>query len=984
MAEISQPRNDGFARQTEKLQSVRRMLEEGMPECFFLSLKEHTGDLLPLLADLSPASGVRRADFGKVTLLAYYRSEENNLRANSRKMVGCPLASVSVYTSSKPVEFGGKPFSLVVEMYEFATAEAADAAVSFAELAAAFEKQFGVARKAELEELYGRLNFAAVSAMNAEQLAKLADFALHVQGSDTVRVERCEAVSPRFLGFTLALTQPIRQKDLFAQLTEAADVAGFDLMGACFCELTKGGAETDFHHQSVTVASLTLQFRQGGEAPAEALKLLEDNLRLVNYVDLDDLLHRELVRRRGFRADDVNFLRAAAEFVHSQFSFIDRNAYGHNDIFRFLALAPALSAELVAEFRARFAPGSVPAEGFSARFAAAVGRINSGEAERDGRMRNVFRALGNFLEGIRKTNFFVADKAALAFRLTPDFLGFYQDLDPRYSKSFPSDCPFGAFFFHRRGVVGYQVRFSEIARGGWRTVVPVASADELERLDLYNAAKDEFFREVYVLAHTQHLKNKDIYEGGSKMITLLEPIADRSLFKATLWQAQRAVFGAFLSLINYDDHDLPRDRAIVDRLGGREIIEIGPDENMFDTMIVWMGETAVKKGYTLGSGIISGKPDTGINHKEYGVTSFGVHQYVLKTLAELGIDARSDEFSVKISGGPAGDVAGNEMKLLLAEDADGKPLYPGMRLTAITDGPAVVYDPNGIDRGEIKRMLFRLALDAFEPERLGEGGYILFSAPQSENGSEYYRQLTRQGGKLVEERLARDEFMRRFQRNLTFFADLFIPAGGRPSTINESNFESYFPEGKASFRAIVEGANSFISPGARELIQQRGVWIVKDASANKCGVITSSHEILAGLMLSEDEFREVKEELVEEVMGVLYNCAVREANWLYNRFHAEKIFLTHLTDRLSREINEANDRIFQYLGDHPELITDNLIKSHLPGLFSTRFADRPARLPAAYRRAIVSMELACRLVYNRQGEDFHRQLTGLMSVNERP
>ena len=29
------------------------------------------------------------------------------------------------------------------------------------------------------------------------------------------------------------------------------------------------------------------------------------------------------------------------------------------------------------------------------------------------------------------------------------------------------------------------------------------------------------FRENYVLAHTQHLKNKDIYEGGSKMVVVI-------------------------------------------------------------------------------------------------------------------------------------------------------------------------------------------------------------------------------------------------------------------------------------------------------------------------------------------------------------------------------------------------------------------------------------------------------------------------------
>ena len=154
--------------------------------------------------------------------------------------------------------------------------------------------------------------------------------------------------------------------------------------------------------------------------------------------------------------------------------------------------------------------------------------------------------------------------------------------------------------------------------------------------DSYEYARDEAFRECYVLAHTQHLKNKDIYEGGAKLLTLLEPVSDPDLFKPLLWQTQRSITTAFLSLINYDSQKELQDKSIIDRLGTREIIEIGPDENMFDTMIEWIGEYARQTGYTLGSGLISGKPGAGINHKEYGVTSFGIHQYLLKTWKNLG------------------------------------------------------------------------------------------------------------------------------------------------------------------------------------------------------------------------------------------------------------------------------------------------------------------------------------------------------------
>ena len=69
------------------------------------------------------------------------------------------------------------------------------------------------------------------------------------------------------------------------------------------------------------------------------------------------------------------------------------------------------------------------------------------------------------------------------------------------------------FFYGRHGL-GFHIGFSDIARGGWRTIIAGTRDD-------FITAANTLFRENYVLAHTQHLKNKDIYEGGSKMVTVL-------------------------------------------------------------------------------------------------------------------------------------------------------------------------------------------------------------------------------------------------------------------------------------------------------------------------------------------------------------------------------------------------------------------------------------------------------------------------------
>ena len=61
---------------------------------------------------------------------------------------------------------------------------------------------------------------------------------------------------------------------------------------------------------------------------------------------------------------------------------------------------------------------------------------------------------------------------------------------------------------------------------------------------------------------------------------------------------------------------------------------------------------------------MSSKPRAGINHKEYGVTSDGVNVFLDTALRRaLGIDPTTTPFTIKMTGGPDGDVAGNELKI---------------------------------------------------------------------------------------------------------------------------------------------------------------------------------------------------------------------------------------------------------------------------------------------------------------------------------
>src|SRR5207245_372160 len=89
-------------------------------------------------------------------------------------------------------------------------------------------------------------------------------------------------------------------------------------------------------------------------------------------------------------------------------------------------------------------------------------------------------------------------------------------------------------------------------------------------------------------------------------------------------------------------------------------------------------------------------------------------------------------------------------------------------------------------------------------------------------------------------------------------ADLFVPCGGRPESVNLTNVHRMFnaKDGTPRFKFIVEGANLFLTPDARMVLEQGGVVLYKDASANKGGVTSSSLEVLAALALSPEEHKQ--------------------------------------------------------------------------------------------------------------------------------
>jgi len=522
------------------------------------------------------------------------------------------------------------------------------------------------------------------------------------------------------------------------------------------------------------------------------------------------------------------------------------------------------------------------------------------------------------IHAVRRTNLFLENRYALALRLDGSLL----------STEERTEIPYGIFFIHGRNFSGFHVRFRDIARGGVRAIHPKANTQfGRERARLYD--------EAYNLASAQQLKNKDIPEGGAKAAILVHPSAriDRSV---------KAFVDAMLDLITLDQATRSR---IVDHLHHEELIYLGPDENISPSLIQWIVDRGQRRGYPMPNALMSSKPGAGINHKAYGVTSEGVIVFLDTALRSIGINPDTDTFSIKLTGGPDGDVAGNSIRILNREYGE------RAKIIGIADGSGCGEDPDGLDHNELLRLFSKtLPIARFDKNRLHPKGRI--SSVEEPEGVHL-----------------RNTLHNRLE------SDAFIPCGGRPASIHEGNWKSFLKaDDTPSSRIIIEGANLFLTPVARRELSNAGTLILKDSSANKCGVICSSFEISACMLLDETQFMDIKEVFVEQVLNRLRQLARSEAE-LLARLHQHHPHspLPDMSIRVSRMMARTADAINQHWDSmlpEQQVELQRLVLEHLPIVLVEQVGDALwTDMPKTYIRWMMVKSLAARMVY-REGFEY--------------
>ncbi|PWN23922.1 putative glutamate dehydrogenase, NAD(+)-specific [Microstroma glucosiphilum] len=557
----------------------------------------------------------------------------------------------------------------------------------------------------------------------------------------------------------------------------------------------------------------------------------------------------------------------------------------------------------------------------------------------------VLEALLLFNKAVLKCNFYTPTKVALSFRLDAKFLP---------EAEYPVR-PFGIFFVVGSDFRGFHVRFKDVARGGIRVV-------RSRNRELYSVNQRGLFDEVYNLALTQQKKNKDLPEGGSKGAIL--PSLDAN---------PRLCFEKFCdSLIDLllEGQSPGVKEKIVDLVGKEEILFLGPDEGTADCMD-WAAGHARERGAPWWKSFTTGKTAAtlgGIPHDVWGMTSLSVRQYTTGIMRKLGL--KEEEVTKVQTGGPDGDLGSNE--ILLSTD----------KTVAIIDGSGVIHDPQGLDREELTRLARgRKMISDFDISRLSKGGYRVL--------------VEENDVKLPSGEIIPDGVQFRNQAHLLFKADLFVPCGGRPESINISNVNRLFDaEGKPHFKYVVEGANLFVTKQARTELERRGVILYPDASANKGGVTSSSLEVLCGLSLSDEEYQELMVfkdgkpskfylGYVRDVQNIIAQNARKEFEAIWRESQATSLPRSLISSQLSDALNSLSEEL-EGTNLFQNVTIRNAVLSHVfPGVLQRKIGLEAAieRIPEAYAKSAFAAWLAADFVYKNGPQashvSFYQHLTNL-------
>ncbi|MEV6771333.1 NAD-glutamate dehydrogenase domain-containing protein [Nocardia sp. NPDC051030] len=585
---------------------------------------------------------------------------------------------------------------------------------------------------------------------------------------------------------------------------------------------------------------------------------------------------------------DVVLVRAACRYLRQVGLRL-----GEATVTEILSAHPEFVRAFVELFHARFDPARSAGrtELAAAADAVVLGRLEEAATLPEDQL---LRGLHTFCTAVLRTNWYQPGREVAAFKVDPS----------RLSISAPV-TPYREIFVHAAHVEGSHVRGGAIARGGLR----------------WSDRADDFRTEVLGLMKTQTVKNAVIVPTGAKGAF----VARRGTDPAAVELAYAAFIGGLLDVTDtmtdgaitspahcvvYDDHD--------------PYLVVAADKGTARFSDLANG-IAVSRGFWLGDAFASGG-SSGYDHKALGITARGAWCSIRQHLAELGIDADAQPFTVAGIGDMSGDVFGNGM---LETDR--------ILLVAAFDHRHIFLDPNPdpvLSHKERRRLagLERSSWADYDRALISEGGGVW---PRTAKSVPLSPQVRERLGVTATE-LPAPEVIRAIlstEVDLLFNGGIgtYVRGGDEPDTevADPVNDEVRIPASRLRCRVVGEGGNLGLTQRARIEFAVAGGRVNADFIDNAAGVAISDREVnlkialatavTAGSLSPDERDRLLASNAEAVVAAVLADCDRQALAISLAEAHAP--FLIDRHGRLIENLEQATglDRSAEFLPTPAEL-----------------------------------------------------------------
>ncbi|MBX9933989.1 MAG: NAD-glutamate dehydrogenase [Methylobacterium sp.] len=567
--------------------------------------------------------------------------------------------------------------------------------------------------------------------------------------------------------------------------------------------------------------------QRAGDVPidlAEVEKPLEGTLLALSEGRAESDGYNRLVLEAAMEWRDAALLRALGRYLRQL-----RIRYGQDYLAATLSRHGALTARIVALFRARFdpaLPGDRKAEqaAIRAEIETALADVTSLDDDR------ILRRFVNLVEAAVRTNF---------FQTGPDG-------GPRETISFKFACakvagmplprPFFEIFVYSPRFEGLHLRYGYVARGGLR----------------WSDRPEDFRTEILGLVKAQQVKNAVIVPVGAKggfFPKRLPPASDRQAWLTEGTESYKLFIRTLLELTDNivgDEIEPPPDTVRHDPDDAYLVVAADKGTATFSDIANGL---SLERGHWLGDAFASGGSQ-GYDHKAMGITARGAWEAVKRHFREIDVDTQSDPITVVGVGDMSGDVFGNGM--LLSQS---------LKLVAAFDHRDIFLDPNpDAARSFVERhRLFALSRSSwadYDKSLISEGGGVFSRSLKTIPLSPEMRAAL--GFDQAE--AAPTEVMQAILKapvDLLWFGGIGTYIRASTETDEEAgdraNDAIRITGAMVRAKAIGEGANLGLTQRGRIEAARAGVRLNTDAIDNSAGVNTSDVEVNIKIALMAPE-----------------------------------------------------------------------------------------------------------------------------------